>query len=111
MESDVLRFFILSFAVSLGAAYLVLRWQHLHARFTSDAPGSHKIHTLSVPRIGGIPIFLGWMAGLGTAAYYNQIPLPIALGWMFALLPVVMAGLAEDIIKRGLWKTRLGASF
>ena len=109
----MLRFFILSFAVSLGVAYLILRWQHLHARYTNDnvVRGSHKVHALCVPRIGGIAIFSGWLAGLGAAVYYQHMTLSLAAGWSFALLPVVAAGLAEDIAKRGLWKIRLGASF
>ena len=109
----MLRLFILSFAVSFVVGYLILRWQHLHAYISRDdaAEGAHKVHVTSVPRIGGISIFAGWLVGLAASRYYKNLPLETILTWVFCLLPVFLSGLAEDFTKRVRASVRLLASF
>jgi len=105
----VLRFFVLSFLVSVLTGYLILRWQHVHDRFTSDRAtrGSHKIHGNSVPRIGGVAIFAGWMAGIVAAACAGT-PAPARAGaWIACLLPVFAGGLLEDFTRRVSVRARL----
>src|SRR5438067_126622 len=62
----LLKFYILAFVVSFGVGYLIVRWEHLHARFTGDVAlrGSHKVHAISVSRIGGVSIVSGWLVSI-----------------------------------------------
>lgn len=109
----MLQFFVLSFLVSALTSYFIVRWQHVHDRFTSDraTPGSHKIHTHSVPRIGGVAIFAGWVAGLSAAAYSAGWANARLGTWIACLLPVFAAGLGEDFTRRVSVRTRLILSF
>lgn len=109
----MLRLFLLSFAVSFGVGYLILRFEHLHARFTGDvaSKGSHKVHRTAVSRIGGVSIFAGWLVSLAASSYYKQIPLEIIASWVVCLLPAFLGGLAEDLTKRIPPATRLLAAF
>lgn len=98
----LLRLFVLSFVFALVAAFLLLRGQIFDSRLSRDPamPGTHKIHEEAVPRIGGISIFLGWLAGLIAARYAGHLDWFTALAWAGCLLPVFVAGLAEDFTKR-----------
>jgi len=109
----LLGLFILSFAVALGVGYVILRFRGLHARFSGDVAlrGSHKIHALAVPRIGGFSIFIGWLAGLAFSSYAGELSVVSALSWAACLLPAFAAGLAEDVTKRVPPVTRLLFSF
>ena len=109
----MLRFFLLSFVVSLGIGYITLRWQHLHVRFTSDVAlrGTHKVHgAAAVSRIGGLSIFIGWICGIAAASFFGQIPGQIALIWIVCVLPAFIGGLAEDVTKRIPPSARLAAA-
>jgi UDP-N-acetylmuramyl pentapeptide phosphotransferase/UDP-N-acetylglucosamine-1-phosphate transferase len=103
----------LAFAVALGVAYLILRFEHVHARFTRDiaARRSHKVHRSSVSRIGGISIFAGWLVSLIASAYYDYFQAETIALWAVCLLPAFIGGLAEDLTKRVPPSTRLLASF
>ena len=109
----MLKFFILSFLVSLGVGYLIVRWEHLHARFTGDVAlrGSHKVHGAAVSRIGGVSIVTGWVISLAASAYAEIFPAEQALLWTGCLLPAFLAGFAEDLTKRVAPSTRLLSSF
>ena len=109
----MLRLFLLAFAVSLGAGYLILRWEHLHSRFTGDiaSKGSHKVHARSVSRIGGLCIFVGWLVALAVSPYYGQLSAYAATTWLVALAPAFIGGFAEDLTKQVQPKIRLLASF
>lgn len=114
----MLRLFILSFLVSAVTGFFILRWQNLHRHFSSDhaTPGSHKVHTVAVPRIGGIGIFVGWLVALITAGLLGK-HLPgrqmvlWSASWVLVVAPVFVAGLTEDITKRIGPGLRLLASF
>lgn len=109
----MLQYFVLSFLVSVATGYFILRWQHVHARFTSDraTPGSHKIHTNSVPRIGGVAIVAGWTVGLIAAASSAGWASARLGTWIACLLPAFAAGLVEDLTGRVSVRTRLVLSF
>lgn len=109
----MLRLFILSFVVSFAVAYLILRWQHLHAHLSCDdaVAGSHKVHVTSVSRIGGISILVGWVVSLVASSYYKRLPFETILIWIACLLPVFLVGLAEDLTKRIRPAVRLLFSF
>ncbi len=105
----MLQYFVLSFLVSVLAGYVILRWQHVHGRFTGDRAtrGSHKIHVDSVPRIGGVAIFAGWLAGLAASAHSAAWPIARAGAWIVCLLPVFAGGLIEDFTRRVSVRARL----
>lgn len=64
-----------------------------------DVTGIQKFHTVVVPRIGGIGIFLGVLLGLFVR--YWQDPKIAAFGFLLIVgsLPVFCAGVVEDITK------------
>jgi UDP-N-acetylmuramyl pentapeptide phosphotransferase/UDP-N-acetylglucosamine-1-phosphate transferase len=64
-----------------------------------DLSGPQKFHARAVPRIGGVGIVLGVVAGLVWAVIRDRSLAPIAAGLMLAALPVFAAGLAEDLTK------------
>ena len=109
----MIKLFILSFAVSFGVGYLIVRWEHLHAHFTGDVAsrGSHKVHAAPVSRIGGVAIVSGWLASVAASAYAGWLTPVVALTWVACLLPAFVAGLAEDFTKRVAPATRLLSSF
>lgn len=109
----MLKLFILSFAISVLTGFCLLRWQHLHARFSGDvaSPGSHKVHAISVPRIGGVSVFAGWFVSLFASNHIRNFPSDMIVIWILCMLPVFLAGLAEDLTKRVRPRIRLLFSF
>ena len=53
--------FALGFLLSLFATLLIVRYAHLHEKFSvdSDLAGVQKFHVRPVPRIGGVGILVG----------------------------------------------------
>jgi UDP-N-acetylmuramyl pentapeptide phosphotransferase/UDP-N-acetylglucosamine-1-phosphate transferase len=109
----LLRFFLLSFSVALALGYLILRFEHLHRRFSDDVAwrGSHKVHAAAVSRIGGLSIFLGWFVGLVANGLESNLAQPNVAFWAMCLLPAFAGGLAEDLTKRVSAGVRLLAAF
>ena len=109
----MLRLFLLSFAVSFGVGYLILRFEHQHRRITGDvaARGSHKVHHSAVSRVGGVSILVGWFVGLAMAGYYHRVPLDTVAIWLVCLLPAFLGGLVEDLTKVVPPTIRLVAAF
>jgi UDP-N-acetylmuramyl pentapeptide phosphotransferase/UDP-N-acetylglucosamine-1-phosphate transferase len=102
------------FAALLGSfvsAVFLIRYNHVHARFTadSDLEGVQKFHCRPVPRIGGVPIAIGLCAG-SAVLHYKILD---NTGWLLLLssLPAFGSGLAEDISKRVGPMPRLLATF
>lgn len=94
-------------------ALFLLRYLHLHQHLTGDphTQGPQKFHMGKTPRVGGIPVIMGLLAGLLVQIVLERLSLRLGGAWLVALVPVFSAGLAEDLTKRvsGLW--RLLASF
>lgn len=97
----------LSFFVSLIGVLLVRRWFKRHAQnYAADMP--QRFHRGAVPRLGGLGMLVGWIAGLTAAATLQRMGLFIglALPWStyFSLLLVVslvvLVGAAEDATQR-----------
>lgn len=109
----MLRLCLFSFTVSFVVGYLTLRSEHLHSKFTRDiaAKGSHKVHRSSVSRIGGLAIFVGWIAGLCGGAYYGLLTPSTVAVWTCCLLPAFVGGFAEDLTKQVPPIARLLAAF
>ena len=101
-----------SFLVSFLFTLWVLRYGHWHARFTadSDLSGIQKFHTVAVPRIGGLGIFLGMALALGVRYFENTEVGLFGLLLIAASLPAFISGLTEDLTKRVGVKVRLLAT-
>ncbi|CAN5691920.1 glycosyltransferase [soil metagenome] len=97
--------FVLSFVLCLG----LVATQRWHGRFSHDGLlGLQKFHKRKVPRIGGAGIWLAYwlvwplLGDEGLRALWAQIGV--------AALPVILAGIAEDLTKRVGTRARLLAS-
>ena len=83
---------------------VILRSQKWHLMYSSDTnDGPQKVHSIRVPRIGGIALLTGLLT-----AYI--LKLPFAGGLLIGVLPVFLAGISEDISKKISPFFRLGAS-
>ena len=93
---------ILSFFISA----LLTGWVvHALGRSGSSAldhvePGPQKFHARAVPRVGGIGIFGGLLAGVALLSWMNRSLLPMAFVLLACALPAFLAGLLEDLTKR-----------
>jgi UDP-GlcNAc:undecaprenyl-phosphate/decaprenyl-phosphate GlcNAc-1-phosphate transferase len=95
-------------AASLAAwftCWLIVRYEHLHAHLSHDqvASGPQKIHTVPTPRIGGIALVAGLLAGGGVLLAleppfkFNTADFGFLL---IASAPAFWGGIAEDVTKR-----------
>lgn len=99
---------LLTLVVSATTAWIVTPWViRLAERLGAvDQPGPRKVHVLPVPRIGGVAVFLGFVAGLAFAAHAtgNLLHFPtVTVYWsVLAAAAAVMflLGLVDDL--RGL---------
>ena len=83
---------------SMAIALLLVLTRHWHGRFSADGlQGVQKMHTIPTPRIGGLAIVLGVLAGCGVAHPGHQSLLSVLL---LAGLPAFLIGLAEDVTKK-----------
>lgn len=96
--SALLIGFLLSFMVCI----IILRSQHLHARYSADHDlrGIQKFHVRAVPRIGGIAIMVGLIGGIATRSWVDLTVLKFATWMLISAIPVFVAGLLEDITKK-----------
>ena len=103
---------IIAFVLSLVVTLLVLRYSHLHGRFTADhdLDGVQKFHSVPVPRVGG----LGLMVGLLVAFGFRWVQRPevgqFGLLLLASALPAFGFGFIEDITKRVGVKVRFFAT-
>lgn len=104
---------VISFLVSLLTTLWVVRFSHLHARFTSDSDlsGVQKFHTVAVPRVGGIGILLGILLALSFRYFQNTEVGTFGLILIAAGLPAFLSGLVEDLTKKVGVRLRLLATF
>jgi UDP-N-acetylmuramyl pentapeptide phosphotransferase/UDP-N-acetylglucosamine-1-phosphate transferase len=95
--------FLLAFGVSVVSTLLIIRSSRTHARFSADADfgGPQKVHLHAVPRVGGIAIVFGLVAGV---AALDQVSAPgeqrFATLLLLCGIPAFASGLFEDISKR-----------
>ena len=90
--------------------FFILRYQDNHNKLTGDHDigGVQKFHTISVPRIGGVIIFLGISVGI-LVRYFSPDKFAFDVGsqLLLAAIPAFLGGLAEDLTKKVGVKTRL----
>lgn len=104
---------LLSFLFSLLVGLFLIRYLHLHQHFSGDSPQNQpqKFHLGFTPRIGGIPILAGCSIGMTLGYSKGLLDLGTAQAWLWAILPVFLAGTFEDLTKRVPPFWRLVASF
>ncbi|QWD09494.1 glycosyl transferase [Polynucleobacter paneuropaeus] len=92
----------ISFLISLAVNLWIVRYSHLHARYTADSDllGIQKFHVSAVPRIGGLAIILAVFLALLVRHFQNVEVGSFGLLLMAASLPAFLSGLAEDITKK-----------
>lgn len=95
--SQLLLAICAGFAATVVVSAVIVATRNWHARFSADNPhGIQKVHKAATPRIGGIALITGGVAGLfllsGEAFYLFAIILCCSL-------PAFSGGLVEDITK------------
>jgi UDP-GlcNAc:undecaprenyl-phosphate GlcNAc-1-phosphate transferase len=101
---------VLAFLVSLLATLILVRYQHLHEKISSDhdLSGPQKFHTNVVPRIGGVGIYLALLISALFAHFVLKLDKGLLLLELCACaLPAFTIGLIEDLTKEVGVKTRL----
>ena len=107
--SDLLTLSVLAATgVSLLVALLLVATQRRHGHLSMDSTfGPQKFHTRPTPRVGGVAIVAGMLAG-----YLLAHPNRQGLIWplLLASTPAFVFGLAEDLTKRVSVRSRLLAT-
>lgn len=94
---------IAAFLSTWLVGWLIVRYEHLHARFSHDhvGGGPQKYHTEPTPRIGGIAVMAGLLSAGGVMLFADAIQTERPFGLLLlASIPAFLGGLIEDITKR-----------
>jgi UDP-GlcNAc:undecaprenyl-phosphate GlcNAc-1-phosphate transferase len=89
----------------MGVTSLATPWViRLAARLGAmDLPGGRKTHAEPIPRIGGVAVFLGFVAGLATAAFLSGVLLERPqvdvhwIGLVLAATLIFLFGILDDL--------------
>lgn len=86
------------FGVSFALCIVLVLTQRWHGALTADSTdGIQKFHTLPTSRVGGIPIFFGFVAAwLNSPESVQELLTPI----LIAGLPAFLSGVLEDLTKK-----------
>ena len=97
----MLLILLVSFASSLLATLAVIASAHRHAHFSADhdLSGPQKMHREAVPRVGGVGIFAGLLAGVAVSVCVLPAHRHEILLFMACTLPAFLSGLWEDFTK------------
>lgn len=90
-------------AAAWFTSWLIIRYEHLHAHFSHDHvdSGPQKHHCQPTPRIGGLAIKAGLIAGGAVMLFADAIPAEHDFGLLLlAALPAFLGGLVEDVTKK-----------
>lgn len=100
-------------ACSFVVCALVIATQRWHGTLSldHDLRSAQKIHKVPVPRVGGLGLAIGLLAGVLVSPKIDARILGTALALLASALPVFIAGLIEDLTKRVSVRARLYASF
>ena len=99
---------LLAFLISHFTTLALIRTQKLHSAYSSDLDlsGPQKFHTICVPRIGGVAIFISLALTLMIRSSSN-LYLSTSYYLIACTLPVFIIGFTEDLIKNINIKIRL----
>ena len=106
---------VVAFLIAALAAGAVVRWMSGGASVYGHAM-PQRFHSGHVPRLGGIALLLGvmagWVLGVGQALWWGD-PSSLNMGlwvvaWLIVLLPAALGGIAEDMTQRLAVRFRLG---
>lgn len=94
--------FLTALFLSLVVTTVVLRYDHVHRYWTSDADttGVQKFHVEPVPRIGGVGIGIGLLAVLVLMLVRRDTDVKEFALLLACAIPAYLGGLAEDVTKR-----------
>lgn len=93
-------FLLAALAASFVVTTAVVRAKSLgRVAGDSDMSGPQKFHSRPVPRIGGVGILSGVVAGMVAAYVVDHQALPVLAGLFACGVPTFAAGLAEDVTK------------
>ena len=101
IQCPVMLVLLTAFAVSLAVTLWMIRRSRAdgHRFHDHDLSGPQKFHSAPVPRVGGIGIFAGVLAGAALQwLLFSDLGLP-ALLLLACALPAFGAGLTEDLTK------------
>ncbi len=93
--------YMLAFLIAISAALLVTPLVILFAAKTGamDAPDARKVHKKPVPRIGGIGIYIAFMAGMLVVMSLNVLTEEVShelIGLLFGGSLIVLLGIIDD---------------
>jgi UDP-N-acetylmuramyl pentapeptide phosphotransferase/UDP-N-acetylglucosamine-1-phosphate transferase len=93
---------IFSFLSALILSALIIRYNSVHHRFSgdSDLSGPQKFHHQSVPRIGGIALFIALLVASAIRTFQDLESGLFLSGIVMCAAPAFLIGFAEDITKR-----------
>lgn len=97
-----------------AACSLIVLTQRWHGAFSldHDTDGAQKFHTVPVPRVGGLGLFIGLLVAALSWRYVADDEASDKAIWLLACgLPAFGAGLIEDFTKNVSVRTRLIATF
>jgi UDP-N-acetylmuramyl pentapeptide phosphotransferase/UDP-N-acetylglucosamine-1-phosphate transferase len=99
---------LFGFLSSLILTLVLVRYSHLHSRFSADnqLAGPQKFHVIPVPRIGGLGIFIGLCIASLVRMSQNIDDGLLLFTAIACLFPAFAIGITEDISKKIRVKTR-----
>jgi UDP-GlcNAc:undecaprenyl-phosphate GlcNAc-1-phosphate transferase len=130
-SSDVLRYYsadqvLSNYVYVFYAAYLVaflltplLRAIAIYYGIIDEPDGLRKMHRLPVAFLGGVAVFIGWLAGLAISQFLPlhrlDAGMPQAVVINFRIIigacMIVMLGLWDDVLHMSPWKKIVGQVF
>lgn len=101
VESFSMPVLLIAFAVSLAITLLVVRRSKSQGHHFNDLDlsGPQKFHSAPVPRVGGIGIFVGVLAGVSALWWRKPELAAPALMLVLCAVPAFGSGLTEDLTK------------
>ncbi|RAR58899.1 UDP-N-acetylmuramyl pentapeptide phosphotransferase/UDP-N-acetylglucosamine-1-phosphate transferase [Paraburkholderia unamae] len=93
---------LIAFLVSSMVVTMIVRWTHFHGVFSMDhdLEGIQKIHSVAVPRIGGLGIFAGFALAFAFEEYNGRLSAHEHWELLICSAPVFLSGFAEDLTKQ-----------
>ena len=92
---------VISFFSSFIATFLIIRFNHVHSRFSSDSDlaGPQKFHKKIVARVGGISIAFGLFLAILIKSNDSQV-IYFEVILLLSAIPTFAIGITEDLTKK-----------